>query len=217
MEQLAGEGGPPQIMGTRGQQPEQCRDTAAGGEQPDARRRLRPAQIALGHAQLDQIAHRQVVEQMIGEAAARLTANAQLDGAATFDPGQAVAATVAHPVDRQVQLHMLAWAPATRIAIAAQAQRQQVVTDPAAPRHPGEDPIQAPGRVQPGQHGVDFRLAQPASRNQYAHRPQQRCQPADDGKRQKRHAAHSSEQVFTKCQKPSISVNKRSLIVIRRR
>ncbi|MOA56845.1 hypothetical protein D3C78_1809100 [compost metagenome] len=71
---------------------------------------------------------------------------------------------------------MLTGAPAARIAVATQAQRQHVFGHPLAPLDAGEHPVQAPAWLQPGQYGIHLGLAQPAPLHQPAQWLQQRTQ-----------------------------------------
>jgi hypothetical protein len=180
------------------QQPEQRRDATAGGQQQHRPAIRRPAQLAKGRAQLHHLADLDALQQQAGQASARLTLDRQLDTPVRRHRCQAVAAPMAHAVLRQVQLHMLAGAPAAGVAVAAQAQGEHVVGDPLARLDPGAHPVQAQRRVQQAQPAVDVRLAQPAAGAQRAQRLQRAGQAARQGQGNQGHRCSSSEQLCTR-------------------
>ena len=116
---------------------------------------------AVGLAQLQHLAHRQMVEQLVRQAPAGLALDRQLDTAIAVHGGQAVAAAQARALVRHVQLHMLAGPPATGVAVAAQGQGQHVFGHPLARLDLGQHPVQAPGGVQGPQKQIDICFAQP--------------------------------------------------------
>ena len=89
-----------------------------------------------------------MVKQLVGQPPVYLPLDRQLNTSVAMHCRQAVAATKANTVLRQVQLHVLARLPVMSVAVAAQRERQHVFGHPLTGLDLCHHPVQPPRGVQ---------------------------------------------------------------------